>query len=248
MEIESEKGKRKQMLKKKTWLLYSLSLVVLFLPSLLFAVEVKKEDVAETISEQEPSEDRAELHRLLAIVEKHTEIATKTKLNADFVPGMVTVLLGDDLEARGVRTLYEALNLAPGMELYLARHGFWNTMVRGAAEVFATGNIKILLDGVPLITAFGIEPTPNMSVEQVDRIEVIRGPGSALYGEFAYAEVINIITRRKGNRLFGSLGSHDTYIHLGFPFLFLEDLLSHTRMAGSMDFTMRRGCFTAGLI
>lgn len=199
------------MLKRKTWLLYSLSLVVLFLPSLLFAVEVKKEEVAEKISEQEPAEDRAELRRLLAIVEKHTEIATKTKLNADFVPGMVTVLLGDDLEARGVRTLYEALNLVPGMELYLARHGFWNTMVRGAAEVFATGNMKILLDGVPLITAFGIEPTPNMPVEQVDRIEVIRGPGSALYGEFAYAGVINITTRHKGNRLFGSLGSHDTY-------------------------------------
>lgn len=199
------------MLKRKTWLLYLLFLVVLFLPSLLFAVEVKKEEVAETISEQEPSEDRAELHRLLAIVEKHTEIATKTKLNADFVPGMVTVLFGDDLEARGVRTLHEALNLVPGMELYLARHGFWNTMVRGAAEVFSTGNMKILMDGVPLITAFGIEPAPNMPVEQVERIEVIRGPGSALYGEFACAGVINIITRRKGNRLFGSLGSHDTY-------------------------------------
>ena len=76
-----------------------------------------------------------------------------------------------------MRTLYEALNLVPGMELYLARHGFWNTMVGGAAEVFATGNMKILLDGVPLITAFGIEPMPNMPVEQVDRIEVIRGPG-----------------------------------------------------------------------
>ena len=55
-----------------------------------FAVEVKKEEVVETISEQAPSENRAEECRLLAIVEKHTEIATKTKLNADFVPGMVT--------------------------------------------------------------------------------------------------------------------------------------------------------------
>jgi len=170
MIIKVEGRRLKEMLKRKTWLLYSLSLVVLFLPSLLFAVEVKKEEVAETISEQEPSEDLAEQRRLLAIVEKHTEIATKTKLNADFVPGMVTVLLGDDLEARGVRTLYEALSLVPGMELYLARHGFWNTMVRGAAEVFATGNMKILLDGVPLITAFGIEPTPNMPVEQVEAL------------------------------------------------------------------------------
>ena len=50
-----------------------------------------------------------------------------------------------------------------------------------------------------------------MPVEQVDRIEIIRGPGSTIHGEFALLGVVNIITRKQPNRISSSLGSYDTY-------------------------------------
>jgi outer membrane receptor for ferrienterochelin and colicins len=162
-------------------------------------------------SEQLPQADQQEAKELVRISEKMTAIATKTRLNADFVPGMVTLFHGDDLEARGIRTVGEALTLVPGVDVYFLNQGNWMTNVRGASEVFASGNLKILIDGTPFNTAFANDPILNMPIEQVDQLEVIRGPGSAIHGEFAYSGVVNVITRKEGNRLFGRLGSYETY-------------------------------------
>ncbi|MCP4659689.1 MAG: TonB-dependent receptor [bacterium] len=168
---------------------------------------------AETIPDREATEDEAELDRLLEILEKHTAIATKTKLNADFVPGMVSVLYGDELEARGVRTVGEALSLVPGMEISLEPTGNYLTVVRGVSDVFLSGSVKILLNEVPMNTAlFGDRAALlQLAVAQVERIEVICGPGSAVHGEFAYTAVINIVTRKEDHRVCGRIGGHDTY-------------------------------------
>ncbi|MDM8526279.1 TonB-dependent receptor [Desulfococcaceae bacterium HSG8] len=158
---------------------------------------------ADIISEEE--------RRLLEILEKHTELATRTRMNADFVPGMVTVYYGDDLEARGIGTIGEAMALVPGISFSLSSDKFGKTLVRGIPRIFASGHIKVLLNGVPLTTTFGIDPVPNIPTEQVERIEIMRGPGSAIHGEFAYAGVMNIITRRKDTRIFGGAESDNTY-------------------------------------
>lgn len=155
-----------------------------------------------------PAASERELGQLL---ERLTDIATKTSMNADFVPGMVTVFYGDDLEARGVRTVGEVFNLVPGMNLSLTSGVFWKTVVRGVPKPFSGGHVKILLDGVPMTTGFGIDLVPNMPLEQVERIEVIRGPGSSVHGEFAYSGVMNIITRRDGNRVSATAGRYDTH-------------------------------------
>lgn len=49
----------------------------------------------------------------------------------------------------------------------------------------------------------------TIPLEQVERIEVIRGPGSALYGKWAYAGIINVTTRKKANRIFGKIGDYN---------------------------------------
>jgi iron complex outermembrane receptor protein len=132
-------------------------------------------------------------------------------LNADYVPGMVTVLYGDELEARGIQTFIEALDLVPGMSTVLYRHGFWMVSVRGNTGSIAFGNLKFLIDDIPINTAFATDPVPNMPISQIERIDIIRGPGSAIYGEFAFSGVVNIITRKNQNRLFGNVGSFSTY-------------------------------------
>ncbi|GAB6040724.1 hypothetical protein JCM17961_13980 [Endothiovibrio diazotrophicus] len=156
----------------------------------------------------EAEEDGAELLNLLNILEEQTEIATKTKLNADYVPGMVTVLHGDDLEARGVATVWEALGLVPGMELSMDRIGERLVAVRGIGGSILSGNLKILLDDVAMNSAYGAMAVPvfDLPVEQVERIELIRGPGSAIHGEFAYAGVVNVVTRHEGQRVYTRFG------------------------------------------
>ena len=154
--------------------------------------------------------DGEELLNLLAILEEQTEIATKTKLNADYVPGMVTVLHGDDLEARGVDTVWRALALVPGMDLTMDRLGERSVTVRGMGVTALSGKVKILLDDVAMnssFTAMGL-PVLDMPVEQVERIEVIRGPGSAIHGEFAYAGVVNVISRKEGERFHMRIGEN----------------------------------------
>lgn len=158
------------------------------------------------------AEDGEALDRLTRAMDQLTEIATRTRMNADFVPGMVTVFHGDDLEARGIRTVGEALTLVPGIHLAHISPTFGRTAVRGVSRGFASGHIKVLLNGTPLTTAFGIDPVPNMPVSQVARIEVVRGPGSAIHGEYAFAGVMNIITRRSGQRAFAGVARDETIL------------------------------------
>jgi outer membrane receptor for ferrienterochelin and colicins len=150
---------------------------------------------------------------LLALLDEQTALATKTRLNTDYVPGMMSVLHGTDLELRGVRTVWEALALVPGVERAMESNGRRRLLVRGVGNVWGSGNVKLLLNDVAMNTAErGLaDPLLNIPIEQVERIEVVRGPGSAVHGEFAYLGVINVITRREAPRLFAFGGSNSTF-------------------------------------
>lgn len=146
-----------------------------------------------------------ELRDLMALLEDQTELATKTGMNADFIPGMATVLTGDDLLARGVRTVWEALGLVPGFTQSLEPTGERQVIARGVGFGYASGQIKVLLDGASMNASLAATANPvmNIPVEQIERIEVIRGPGASVYGEYAYAGVVNVITRQRQRRLHG---------------------------------------------
>ncbi len=178
---------------------------------LLYAGELIEGDQQSGSISQTLSGDDEEESRLRQILVDHTEIATRSRLNADYVPGMVTVLYGDELEAKGVQTFIEALNLVPGMSTVLYRQGFWMLSVRGATGAIAFGNTKFLIDDIPINTAFATDPVPNMPISQIERIDIIRGPGSAIYGEFAFSAVVNIITRKNENRFYTDVARFSTY-------------------------------------
>ncbi len=149
---------------------------------------------------------------LLRILDEESAIATKTKLNIDFVPGMVTVLHGRDLLAKGIHTVYEALSLVPGMELSMSSEGQPQFLVRGLGKTFASTKIKFLLNGIDTNTALGPQIVVHgMPIEQIDRIEVIRGPGSAIYGEYALAGVVDIKTLEDSKRVHARYGDVEGY-------------------------------------
>jgi outer membrane receptor for ferrienterochelin and colicins len=161
-----------------------------------------------------------DLAGLMAILSEETEVATRTRMNGDFVPGIVTVLHGEELEALGIETVGEALGLVPGLQSVRDTDGTPSVVVRGIDFPFNSGNVKVLINGVPLSReSAGINgvllQTP---VSQVERIEVIRGPGSVVYGDFAFMGLVNVITRTRGARAFLRGGSDDTFSGGGHVF------------------------------
>lgn len=131
--------------------------------------------------------------RLDEIVVTATRIATPI----DEVASAVSVITRDDIERRQYQTLDEALNEVPG--LAVVRLGPAGTV----ASVFTRGtesnHTLVLLDGVEITdpsTPDGAFNFSNLLLDDVDRIEIVRGPQSTLYGSDALGGVVNIITRR----------------------------------------------------
>jgi iron complex outermembrane receptor protein len=171
--------------------------------SLIIAVLVLAGTPAANAQQSQPAKsDDKELQELLSIVQQETDVATKNRINSDYVPGIVTVLEGDELEALGVRTAGEALGLVPGIQHVRDDRATDSVLVRGIDFPFNVGNVQVLVNSVPLARQdSGISTSAlSMPVEQIERIEVIRGPGSVIYGDFAFMGLVNIITRRSGVR------------------------------------------------
>ncbi|MFH1495396.1 MAG: TonB-dependent receptor [Pseudomonadota bacterium] len=139
-----------------------------------------------------------------------TTIATRTKLRVDYAPGTINILQSDDLMTQGARTVWEALALVPGFEESIDETGTRQIVVRGVGKSYSSGAIKMMVNDIALNSELMslANPVLNMVMEQVERIEVIRGPGSAIYGESAYMGVVNVITRKHGQRLFAATGNY----------------------------------------
>ena len=120
--------------------------------------------------------------------------ATRSELSRDRVPASVSVLAGEQLRREGILTVAEALHQVPGVAL--AQTGSYGTatslFIRGGESKFT----KVLLDGVPVNDAGGAFDFSSLTTDNVDRIEIVRGPSSVLYGSDAVAGVVQIFTRR----------------------------------------------------
>src|SRR5213592_1519866 len=130
--------------------------------------------------------------------------ATRVPVSADLVASAVTVLRGSDLVAQGVRTVAQALETVPGA--HVAETGSFG----GQTSLFMRGGesdyTKVLLDGVALNQAGGAIDLANLTTDNVDRIEIVRGPVSVLYGTDAVTVVVQVYTRDGRGAAHGSVG------------------------------------------
>jgi iron complex outermembrane receptor protein len=124
--------------------------------------------------------------------------ATKREQPISAAPAIITVITDRQIKQRGYRTVAEALDSVPG--LYgISDHVQWNLGVRGINGGTRAGSriVKVMIDGQPISFRpstenwLGEELIP---IAAVRRIEIIRGPSSALYGANAFLGVVNIIT------------------------------------------------------
>jgi vitamin B12 transporter len=120
--------------------------------------------------------------------------ATRVPARADDVPVAVTVLRGADLRAEGITTVFEALREVPGAAVVQTGSfgGQTSLFLRGGQSDY----VKVLVDGVPVNQPGGSFDFANLTTDNVDRIEVVRGPASVLYGSDAVTGVVQIFTRR----------------------------------------------------
>ena len=109
----------------------------------------------------------------------------------------VYVITKDDIRRSGATSLAAALRMAPGLDVAQANARQWAISARGFNEIFAN-RLLVLMDGrtlyTPLFSGVFWDEADTV-LEDVDRIEVIRGPGATLWGANAVNGVINIITK-----------------------------------------------------
>ncbi len=130
-----------------------------------------------------------------------TTVATGLQQTVAQAPSSTTVITMLDIEAMGARSLDEVLKAVPGMHISASEYRFAPLYdVRG---VHSSNNYEILImvNGIPIKSVVdGMRGSRQESwvpppIQQIRRVEVIRGPGSALYGADAVSGVVNIITK-----------------------------------------------------
>ncbi|MDM8551531.1 TonB-dependent receptor [Desulfobacterales bacterium HSG2] len=142
-------------------------------------------------------------------------VATKTKMTAQEAPSIVSVITAEEIRNMGARNIVDVLRTVPGFDLVKRGNDVLQQIyIRGLTS---PGNekVKIMINGHSMQMLLG---SPGQNFERlptgsIRKIEIIRGPGSALYGTGAFLGVINIITKEGGDepsRVSFEGGSFDT--------------------------------------
>jgi iron complex outermembrane receptor protein len=115
-------------------------------------------------------------------------------------PVAIYILTQDDIRRSGATTLPDLLRTVPGVEVAEEQSNQWAVGIRGFGSGFSKG-VLLLIDGRSAYTPLyeGVYwDVQDVMLEDIDRIEVIRGPGGTIWGSNAVNGVINIITKKAG--------------------------------------------------
>jgi iron complex outermembrane recepter protein len=157
-------------------------LVIIFLPAAAHAQATNNVDLSEVPLEQLLNMD-------VTILRGHDTLSK--------APAAISIVTSDDIRRSGAMNIPEALRQVPGMQVAQLDSSEWAISARGFNDEFAN-KLLVLQDGrtvySPLFSGVFWD-TPGTMMEDIDRIEVIRGPGSTAWGANAVNGVINVITK-----------------------------------------------------
>lgn len=152
-------------------------------------------------------------------------IATGIQQTIAHAPAVASVISAEDIKEIGARDIDEVLETIPG--LHVARSNRAYNPIYTIRGIYSETNpqILILINGIPITNIFSGDRSQvwgAMPVNNIARIEIIRGPGSAVYGADAFSGVINIITKDTNNingtevgARIGSFSSTDVWLQYG---------------------------------
>jgi outer membrane receptor protein involved in Fe transport len=162
-----------------------------FEPKKVKMVVAQKEKEEEITPKKEEAEEKEEVRKELEI-EETVITATKTERSIQEVPATVYTVDSEQIELSPGYNIYDMLQTTPGIFVNRRAH---RTMFFGRSK-----NMLVMVDGVPVNDLFQGEQYPSgdqyTDPDVVERVEVVMGPGSALYGAGAQGGVVNIITKR----------------------------------------------------
>ncbi|OGW74834.1 MAG: hypothetical protein A2Z72_00380 [Omnitrophica bacterium RBG_13_46_9] len=141
--------------------------------------------------------------------------ASRVEEDASKVANDVTVITEEEIKEQEISLVVDALRLAP--DIYVSQNGAYGGLTSVYLRGVPTGETLIMINGMRVYDPMSTDASFNaafMSVDNVERIEILKGPQSVLYGSQAIGGAINIITKRgKGKpevKADGSLGSFRT--------------------------------------
>ncbi len=128
--------------------------------------------------------------------------ASKKEQKLSKVPAAIFVITKEDIHRSGATNIPDLLRMVPGLDVAQINPGVWAISARGFNGQYST-TLLVLIDGRTVYT-----PTfsgvfwdaQDVPLDLIERIEIIRGPGAAVWGANAVNGVINIITRARGIR------------------------------------------------
>lgn len=162
------------------------------------------------------------------LINTKVSIATGTEHSLKDSPAVTSVITSSDIEKLGARMLDDVLETIPGLHVSLSNVNRLDSIysIRGIHTGF-NPHVLLLLDGNPVQwTLTGGRPFMyRLPANIISRIEIIRGPGSAIYGSDAFSGVINVITKDADDIdnleiavRQGSFSTNDAWLHYGKKF------------------------------
>jgi outer membrane receptor protein involved in Fe transport len=166
----------------RTWRLAPL--ILLLIPADVWATEEEQPTLEELYFDMEE------------LFSDKVEAVSKYSQSVLWSPSAVTTLTKEEIRASGATTLPDLLRRVPGFDIYSVKPSY--TLV-GARSLTNWNNnlVLLLIDGreeVQELSGFAFWNALTIDLEEIERIEIIRGPGSALYGANAFAAVVSITT------------------------------------------------------
>src|SRR5256712_2887671 len=140
--------------------------------------------------------------------------ATRTDIPLDQSPASVSVISSDEFEQKQIERVSDALREVPGLSV--VQTGSPGQLTSVFTRGLRSEHTQVLLDGIPINQGLaGLFNFADFTMDDIDRIEVVRGPQSTLYGPRALAGAIQIFTKQ-GNGTPGVMfategGSYDTF-------------------------------------
>ena len=165
----------------------------------------------------QPAQGAQSLKKLTLEQLGNVEVTTYSKVPSELwrAPAAVYVITSDEIQRSGATNIADALRLAPGVEVGRMSSNSWAVGIRGLQDEFSK-SVLVLIDGRSVYTPLfaGVYwDVQDMPLNDIDHIEVIRGPGGTIWGPNAANGVINIITRNsrdtQGVMADGLAGSED---------------------------------------
>ena len=179
--------------------------------------------------------DELDLEELLTPTDATVTVGSRHPLSIERTPGTVSLVKSDEIRELGARTLEDVLRLLPGVDVTTDRLGRSNISLRGIAPGFTGGasqSVLVLLDGQPLnepVLGGASSVNLNLSADHIRQVELLRGPGSVLFGEGALAGIVSItlesVDSFSGTELLaggGSFATQDYAIRSGARFKQLQ--------------------------